>query len=74
MHNYDIGLLKYIYSLNFIMWCKIWLFNVLFKLYHYTVENSHIFQTIKKKSKIEKLTINITLICENDNYCEQKNT
>ena len=36
------------------------------------VESSHFFQVIKMKDKIKKSTINIALICENDNYCEPK--
>ena len=36
------------------------------------VESGHLFQLMKMKSKIEKSIINITLICENDNYCELK--
>ena len=35
------------------------------------VEVSHLFQLMKMKGKIEKLIINIILICDNDNYCEQ---
>ena len=38
------------------------------------VKSSHIFQPMKIKSKIEKLIINITLIYENDNYYELKNS
>ena len=34
------------------------------------LEISHFFQPMKMNGKIEKLTINIVLICENDNYCE----
>ena len=56
--------------LNFIMWWKAWLLNVLPKMYYYEVERSHLFQPIKIKDKIKKLTINIILIYENDNYYE----
>ena len=35
--------------------------------------SNHLFQLIKMKDKIEKSTINIALICENNNYCEPKN-
>ena len=34
------------------------------------LESSHFFQPVNMKDKIEKLTINIALICENNNYCE----
>ena len=47
------------------MWLKIWL--------HYVVKSNYLFQPINMKDKINKSTIHIILICENDNYCESKN-
>ena len=37
------------------------------------MESNHLFQSMKIKDKIKKSTKNITLIRENDNYCEPKN-
>ena len=37
------------------------------------MKNNQLFQPMKMEGKIEKLTINIALMCENDNYCEPKN-
>ena len=39
---------------------------------HYVLESSHFFQPMKMNGKIEKLTIDIALIYENDNYCKPK--
>ena len=36
------------------------------------VKSNHLFQSMKMKGKIKKSTINIALICENNNYCELK--
>ena len=36
------------------------------------VESNHLFQSMNMKCKNRKLIINITLICENNNYCELK--
>ena len=37
-----------------------------------SMKNSHFFQLMKIEDKVEKLTINIALKCENDNYYELK--
>ena len=37
------------------------------------IESSHLFQPMKMKDKIEKLTINIILLYDNDNNYESKN-
>ena len=37
------------------------------------IESNHFFQPVTMEDKIEKLTINIALICESDSYYEPKN-